>query len=55
MRAQKLASNDALLEAILAMATPQTLARKRIKGYVPRLVASVLDTSSSEDENVPLS
>ena len=43
-----------LLSAVRAMAasisTPQTLARKRSKGYALRIVAGGLDTTSSEDE-----
>ena len=33
-----------------SMSTSQTLARKRSKGYTPRIVAGGLYTSSSEDE-----
>ena len=34
------------------MSTPQTLARKRSKGYAKRIVAGGLDATSSEDEEV---
>ncbi len=52
--AQTLACTDALLVTIQATAarvsTPQTLARKRSKGYAPRLVVGGVDTTSSDEE-----
>ena len=49
-----LACTHVLLAAIRAMAesvsTPQTIARKLSKGYVPRIVADGQDTTSSEEE-----
>jgi hypothetical protein len=54
MRAQKLPGTDALLAAIRAMSTPETLARKGCKGFAPRLVAGCIDTSSSKDEDQAL-
>ena len=41
----------AVIRAMAAsMSTPQTLARKRSKGYAPRIAAGGLDTTSSGDE-----
>ena len=51
-----LACTRVLLAAIRAISasvsTSQTLARKRSKGYAPRIVAGGLDTTSSEDEQL---
>ena len=51
-----LTCTDVMLAAIRAMAaratTPQTLARKRSKGYAPRIVAAGTYATTSDDEEV---
>ena len=51
-----LTCTDVMLAAIRAMAarasTPQTLARKRSKGYAPRIVAAGTYPTTSDDEEV---
>ena len=55
-----LTCTDVMLAAIRDMAararasTPQTLARKRSKGYAPRKVAAGTYAKSSEDEDVTI-